>query len=80
MNISLTTDGKFRIGTDKHEVIVPATVIGLRFIREMLEGEAFGEIKLGQRGAPTQFEIDKAMKEWQDKVFGPPLIEVELDL
>jgi len=80
MQISLTPDQRLQLSSESHSITIPATVVGLRFIMQMLQGQAMGQTKLGEMGAPTQFEIDKAVKEWQDKIWQPPLIDCEVDL
>jgi hypothetical protein len=83
MQITLTKDNQLCLSTKDHQIIVPPTVVGLRFIIETLKGQDKGERKLAQRGAPTQWEIDKAVKEWSAKIEKTPemLINTEdLDL
>jgi hypothetical protein len=83
MKIALTKDQQLCLSTEEHQIIVPATVVGLRFIIETLKGQQKGEKKLGQKGAPTQWEIDQAVKNYKEKVMKSPelLINTEdLDL
>ena len=87
MQITLTKDQQLCLSEDRYQMIVPATVVGLRFIISTLKGREQGKTKLAQPGAPTQWEIDQAVKAWQ--AANPPkpkgkkiehLIEIELDL
>lgn len=80
MQISLTPDQRLQLSSESHSITIPATVVGLRFIMQMLQGQAMGQTKLGEMGAPTQFEIDKAVKDWTEKIFKTPLIDCEVDL
>jgi hypothetical protein len=77
MRISLTKDQQLCLSTEDHQIIVPATVVGLRFIVETLKGQMKGEKKLAQKGAPTQWEIDKAVKEWREKVTNHPELLID---
>lgn len=86
MRITLTSDQQLCLSEDRYQMIVPATVVGLRFIISTLKGREQGKTKLAEPGAPTQWEIDQAVKQWKDanppkpKVKITHLVDIELDL
>lgn len=77
MQITLTKDQQLCLSSNDHSIVVPATVVGLRFIIETLKGQEKGERKLAQRGAPTQWEIDKAVKAWREKIKDHPELLID---
>jgi len=86
MQITLTKDQQLCLSEAGHQIIVPATVIGLKFIISTLKGREQGKTKLAQAGSPTQWEIDEAVKKWKDanpskiKSKIKHLVDIELDL
>lgn len=85
MQITLTKDQQLCLSEAGHQIIVPATVVGLRFIVSTLKGREEGKVKLAEKGSPTQWEIDEAVKKWKNE--NPPkvkkvkhLVDIELDL
>jgi len=82
ISISLSPEGNLHLFTEDWSIDLPPSMPGLQFLISILEGHQAGQTKLAQSGAPTQWEIEAAIKRWKPH---PPkeieaIMNVEVDL
>lgn len=82
LSISLSPSGALHLFTEDWSIDLPATMPGLLFLVSILEGHQHGQTRLAEVGAPTQWDVDRAIREWKSKAPPEisPLMNVEVDL
>lgn len=61
--IRLNPTGDIELDLQGHWVTIPETLEGLRLLRHILIHRQAGKARIGEEGAPTQWLIDKWLRE-----------------
>ena len=65
LEVGITSAGELFLSEGNYSIALPNSIQGYRYLISILSARQMKQTKIGQAGAPTQWEIDKAIRDFK---------------